>query len=33
MSVPESENIIGLSALAVAGVITLKRRKRASNKA
>ncbi|MDY6897879.1 MAG: LEVG family PEP-CTERM protein [Cyanobacteriota bacterium] len=33
VSVPESENIIGLSALAVAGVISLKRRKRASNKA
>lgn len=33
VSVPESENVIGLSALAVAGVITLKRRKRASNKA
>jgi len=33
VSVPESENVIGLSALAVAGVITLKRRKRASKKA
>ncbi|MBV6622214.1 MAG: LEVG family PEP-CTERM protein [Rivularia sp. (in: Bacteria)] len=33
VSVPESENVIGLSALAVAGVITLKRRKRASQKA
>lgn len=30
VSVPESENVIGLSALAVAGVLTLKRRKRAS---
>ena len=33
VSVPESENLIGLSALAVAGVITLKRRKTASRKA
>ncbi|MEL6164242.1 MAG: LEVG family PEP-CTERM protein [Cyanobacteria bacterium J06628_3] len=33
VSVPESENVIGLSALAVAGVITLKRRKKASQKA
>ncbi|AFY54901.1 PEP-CTERM putative exosortase interaction domain-containing protein [Rivularia sp. PCC 7116] len=33
VKIPESENIIGLSALAVAGVITLKRRKRASQKA
>lgn len=33
VSVPESENIIGLSALAVAGVLTLKRRKTASRKA
>jgi hypothetical protein len=33
VSVPESENLIGLSALAVAGVLTLKRRKRASLKA
>ncbi len=33
VSVPESENVIGLSALAVAGVITLKRRKKASHKA
>ncbi|BAY83604.1 hypothetical protein NIES267_30930 [Calothrix parasitica NIES-267] len=33
VSVPESENVIGLSALAVAGVITLKRRKKASKKA
>ncbi len=30
VSVPESENVIGLSALAVAGVLTLKRRKSAS---
>ncbi|WP_414624857.1 LEVG family PEP-CTERM protein [Calothrix sp. CCY 0018] len=33
VSVPESENFIGLSALAVAGVLTLKRRKTASQKA
>ncbi|MEM6754839.1 MAG: LEVG family PEP-CTERM protein [Cyanobacteria bacterium P01_C01_bin.38] len=33
VSVPESENVIGLSALAVAGVLTLKRRKRGSQKA
>ncbi len=33
VSVPESENLIGLSALAVAGVLTLKRRKTASQKA
>ena len=33
VSVPESENVIGLSALAVAGVLTLKRRKTASQKA
>ena len=33
VSVPESENVIGLSALAVAGVLTLKRRKSASQKA
>ena len=33
VSVPESENLIGLSALAVAGVLTLKRRKTASRKA
>ncbi|MEO1431180.1 MAG: PEP-CTERM sorting domain-containing protein [Cyanobacteria bacterium J06633_8] len=33
VSVPESENLIGLSALAFAGVITLKRRRRASQKA
>ena len=33
VSVPESENVIGLSGLAVAGVLTLKRRKKASQKA
>jgi hypothetical protein len=33
VSVPESENLIGLSALAVAGAITLKRRKKASQQA
>ena len=33
VSVPESENVIGLSALVVAGVLTLKRRKTASQKA
>lgn len=33
VSVPESETTIGLSVLAVAGVLTLKRRKRASQKA
>ncbi|MEO0687024.1 MAG: LEVG family PEP-CTERM protein, partial [Cyanobacteria bacterium J06649_11] len=33
VSVPESENVIALSALAVAGVLTVKRRKRASQKA
>ena len=33
VSVPESENVIGLSALAVAGVLTLKRRKTASQNA
>ncbi|MEA5596517.1 LEVG family PEP-CTERM protein [Rivularia sp. UHCC 0363] len=33
VSVPESENVIGLSALAVAGVLTLKRRKGTSQKA
>lgn len=33
ISVPESENVIGLSALAVAGLIVLKRRSRASQKA
>lgn len=33
ISVPESETTVGLSVLAVAGVLTLKRRKRASRKA
>ncbi|MGB3656290.1 MAG: LEVG family PEP-CTERM protein [Rivularia sp. (in: cyanobacteria)] len=33
VSVPESETTVGLSVLAVAGVLTLKRRKRASQKA
>ena len=33
VSVPESETTLGLSVLAVAGVLTLKRRKRASQKA
>ncbi len=33
VSVPESENVIGLSALAIAGVLTLKRRKSGSQKA